>query len=1100
MSQEHSVPLQVATLRHSTTDWDLYASLLYPQVVEVETSAESLAQQFKHDIDQELLKKGKYQSLITSLLRQEPRQTTLSVHLRSAESRAEYSDLTLEFEAFLAPLSSGSYLGFVPTLGVEAAAETPNTLKDQLVESIRLEFVRNERLGSARSLLETQWFEAASVSQRQVHLRFYTPSELRELQKENDRLLPEAASKLTSAPDPAFELEDSIEELGTILGGSYPSSVLVLGPSGVGKSALIRNFWAQRESSLDLWETSATKLISTLTGREGWQQNLSQLCGELRESGDYLYVRNLADLFDVGQHENSQTSLAEYLRSYVDRGRIVLISECTGEEAERIEAQHPGYTDLFRQVRLQEPDRDLLRSTVFRRAEQTAETHDALISREATDTLVRLQKRYSPYSGFPGKSVQDIEAIIRQESSARRGDPEISRERVLDYYTEATGFPRLMIDPEMPLEMSEIEEHFRSRIFGQDTATQTVIDLMAAVKTRLIRANKPIASLLFAGPTGVGKTEMAKVLASFMFDDRDQLIRFDMTEYSDRASILQLTGEGEARETGLLTSAARKNPFSVLLLDEVEKAHPLFADLLLQMLDAGRLTDAKGQVADFCSMIIVMTSNIGTEQQSEGTLGFRDTDDRSQALIDHFEQAVEQHFRPELFNRIDRVVPFTPLTKAAISQIVHRELKDVRSRNGLAAREVDLTVSDDALDLLSRQGYDPTYGARHLQRTIQDQLVVPLARSLIQYQADTPLSVYIMAGDDELAITVEGQSAGESTSARNDTRNLTRRSTNWRRIAQSIERGGYHARLASKHHRLQLKHQKLLKRRKRGNVSGRVHRRIGEIEKTLSTATDLLDALQETFEGLSELERRLTSQALTRDPTGNSTYDIDAEEKRLRDHWTSLVRLARRLHDLHNPEDQTCVLAVYGRARRIVDTLADFYVEVGQESDLDCTPYVVLLRGDSFHTERRSEVDHDSGATRVGVEIGLEGAAAFQLFGDPLQTNEAGLHRWPDKDEDLVVQVQKASLDEYAKNHRPGNVHRKSFFEGREVVRKYSTDKSVHDRTDDPVANPNDLAPLKVALRYQFLVGLFVRAMGPLPQLDIEDVLTMDLLREAELL
>jgi len=1101
MSQKHSFPLQIAELHQSTSDWSIYVPLLHPQVTEVETSPSSLARRFRREFETEVLEEGNYRTLLTSLLQQRPEQKTVSVRLRAADDGFQYPELDLHFQAFQVNLSSGSYLGFVPALGVEATAGSPDALETQLVENIRLEFVRNERLGSARSLLETQWFEDASFHRQHVSLEFYTPSELRELQQKEEQLLPEAASKLTSNPAPAFKLDDSIQELATALGGSRPSSVLVVGPSGVGKSALIRNFWARHEAEADLWETSATKLISTLTGREGWQQNLTRLCGELRESGDYLYVRNLADLFEVGQHESNQTSLAEHLRSYVDRGRIVLISECTGAGAEQVEAQHPGYIPLFRQVRLQEPDRETLRSIVFRRAEQAADAHGALISRDATDTLVRLQKRYSPYSGFPGKSVQDIEAIIRHESAAQDTTPEISRGRVLDYYTEATGFPRFMIDPEVPLEVSEIEEHFHSRIFGQDTATRTVIDLMAAVKTRLIRANKPIASLLFAGPTGVGKTEMAKVLASFMFDGRDQMIRFDMSEYSDRQSVLQLTGEAETRGSGLLTSAARKNPFSVLLLDEVEKAHPLFADLLLQMLDAGRLTDANGQMADFCSMIIVMTSNIGTEQQSEGTVGFREDRDGSQALIDHYEQAVEQHFRPELFNRIDRVVPFTPLTREAISQIVHRELKHVRSRNGLAAREVDLSVSDEALALLRRQGYDETYGARHLQRTIHDQLVVPIARSLIQYQADTPLSADITASEEELEINVDGLQAEESRATQEDSRDLARRVANWRRVAQSIEQGRYFTSLTSRHHRHQREHRKLVKRRNRGTASERVHQKIGEMEKSLSATTDLLETLRETFEELSELERSVTSQILTRDPTGDPADDFDSEEKRLQDCWTELVQSVRGLHDLLNSEDRTCVLAVYGRPYALVDVLAEFYVDTAQESDLDCMPHRVRLEHDeSFRAERRSSTDFNPEATYVGAEIELEGPAAFLLFGNPWGGDESGLHRRLDEDEDLMVMVQRGSLSEYAQDQRPENIHRKSFFEGREVTRTYSSEKSDRSRESEMVYDPNDLALLRKNIRYRFIRDLFSRAVGPLRQISLEDVLTWDLLQDAGLL
>ena len=252
--------------------------------------------------------------------------------------------------------------------------------------------------------------------------------------------------------------------------------------------------------------------------------------------------------------------------------------------------------------------------------------------------------------------------------------------------------------------------------------------MLATVKTNLSFSGKPIASYLFVGPTGVGKTELAKVLSKFMFGHQDRMIRFDMSEFAHPSAVARLLGSSYFSD-GLLTSAVRRSPFSVLLFDEIEKADRGFQDLLLQILDEGRLTDSQGKTVNFCSTIIIMTSNIGAANLQDNRISWKSDLDPDE-IARHFEFAVQQHFRPELYNRIDRITPFSPLSQKTIAWIVKREIANLKEREGIKFRNITVDLDETVYDYLGVRGYDRRYGARYLQRAIREELIVPLSREI----------------------------------------------------------------------------------------------------------------------------------------------------------------------------------------------------------------------------------------------------------------------------------------------------------------------------------------------------------------------------------
>jgi ATP-dependent Clp protease ATP-binding subunit ClpB len=274
---------------------------------------------------------------------------------------------------------------------------------------------------------------------------------------------------------------------------------------------------------------------------------------------------------------------------------------------------------------------------------------------------------------------------------------------------------------------------------------RAVSDAVRRGRAGLQDPNRPLGSFLFLGPTGVGKTELARALAQFLFDDERAMIRIDMSEYQEKHSIARLVGSPPGyvgyEEGGQLTEAVRRRAYSVILLDEIEKAHPDVAHVLLQVLEEGRLTDGQGRTVDFKNTIVVMTSNIGSDLILEAE------DATSEAMRPRLLVALREHFRPELINRIDEILVFEPLGAGELRQIVKLELKKVERR--LVDRQISLEVDEDVLDLIAREGYDPVFGARPLRRVIERRVQNPLAQSILQGQVKPGDTVRVRRGKDD---------------------------------------------------------------------------------------------------------------------------------------------------------------------------------------------------------------------------------------------------------------------------------------------------------------------------------------------------------------
>lgn len=368
--------------------------------------------------------------------------------------------------------------------------------------------------------------------------------------------------------------------------------------------------------------------------------------------------------------------------------------------------------------------------------------------------------RYGKIPDLKNKLETKLARLKKLQRSRRILKEEITAEDIASVVARWTGIPlEKMLEEEMK-KLTHMEDELRKRVVGQDVAIQKISDVVRRSRAGISDPNKPIGSFIFLGPTGVGKTELTKALAEFMFNDDKALIRVDMSEYMERHSVSKLIGSPPGYvgydESGNLTEAVRHRPYSVVLFDEIEKAHPEVFNILLQVLDEGRLTDAKGRVINFKNTIIILTSNIGSQLiEKMESLGFTNNSkvDEYLATKDKILDALKDHFRPEFLNRLDDIIVFDILSPEVIRSIVDIKIKIIRER--LLGKGISLDISDEALSFIAKEGYDPHYGARPLNRLIQDKILNPVATFIISRGVKKGDVVFVTMKNGELLIEMK---------------------------------------------------------------------------------------------------------------------------------------------------------------------------------------------------------------------------------------------------------------------------------------------------------------------------------------------------------
>ena len=545
--------------------------------------------------------------------------------------------------------------------------------------------------------------------------------------------LPDSGSRrgLHVFPEVAWEQGALVDEIAARLvrGGN----LLLVGEPGVGKSVAILEAIRKAHrlgSALDtpptFWRSNAERLIGRAKYLGEWQALCDKAVRWLDMSHGVLWLTDFLNLLQIGG-ESPEDSMAAYLLPALRRGTLRLIGEANPSELEVARQKLPGFVDGFETLQMPEMDSLRARRVLDLFAAHAKGALSVEIEQPALETGYRLLNRYVRYERFPGKAVRFFGECVRAALAEQA--TVVTEAAAIAHFAKSTGLPERFLRDDQPLDDAEVKAYFSQKLFGQAAAVRQLEEVVYLFKAGLNDPAKPIATLLFAGPTGVGKTAAAKALAGYFFgagSGTDPLFRIDMSEFQHAFQIARLIGTGS--RPGKLVEHVRQRPFSVVLLDEIEKADPSVFDLLLTVLDEGRLRDSRGRVTDFRSTLIVMTTNLGVRHGA--SLGF------TEAGGDSVIHDIRQFFRPEFFNRIDRVVPFAPLSREAIEAIALQELKAVERREGLARRGIRLEFSPEVIGFITSAGFSPRYGARPLQRAVEQHVVGAVAKALFGEVAD----------------------------------------------------------------------------------------------------------------------------------------------------------------------------------------------------------------------------------------------------------------------------------------------------------------------------------------------------------------------------
>lgn len=564
----------------------------------------------------------------------------------------------------------------------------------------------------------------------------------------------------------AYGRDTEVAELLRLLASPLPRHPVLLGRSGVGKSALAMEAARLIHDGscppslrgLRLLSTSPRQMMGAFPPGNGWQSSFSELWEQLQADGPFLLLlHNAHEAVGMGARDSEDPDLASALTESIMGSasdvNVRILAEARGDRWGYLSSTVVNYTRLFVPFRLEEPEDAALMAVLESACRDLEGEHSVLVTAAARQRAVDLTRRYVVNAAMPGKALALLEETMAAQSSDGAALPEIDSHDVTARFANQTGLPMVLLDERELWDEGAVRSYFQERVLGQELAVEAVLQRLSLLKAGIHDPNRPLGVFLFIGPTGVGKTELTKTLARFLFGKEERLVRINMADYSEYWQFTQLFGSPDPDapievQRGQLTTRLGDQSFTVLLLDEFEKAYPNIFQRFLQLFDEGVLINGAGEEVNLRNSIIILTSNLAADMRQQA-LGFLSAQ-ASETMEQRVMRTAEEYFTPEFVNRIDQIVFFHPLSRATMRRIGFRELQRLFQREGILRREIQIEWDDNVVDWIVARGYSERFGARYLRRQIEKSISYPIAKALVSQRVEpgSLLRVYVRGGEN----------------------------------------------------------------------------------------------------------------------------------------------------------------------------------------------------------------------------------------------------------------------------------------------------------------------------------------------------------------